>query len=755
MVVLQSLIGRVTGLVAQLVGLGIFAAVLAAAAAVVHRWYVREGIARALALLVGLSGVAVYLNTTTALGTVIAGSSAPTETQVALFNISAFIVGAGGALLGRTVGDRFGTDVLLGEGFADMEADVGRLVQSVGRVVVVELPTEIDDTVGYDPVAAETKEELAGKRFVFPRRLTIGELRERLVTRLKADYGVGHVDVELDDDGTVEYLALGSRAAGIGPTLPPATNAVVIRADPAFAASAGDLVQVWETDPMRRVLTAELRGVSEDTVTIAIDAADTQKVDPTREYRLVTLPVEDRPDREFASLLRAAEETFSSVTVEAGSPLHGMPVGALDFTVVALKPEGEQPRAIPDRTTVLAPGDVVFAIARPEHLRRLEAAARPLDPSLVSSPAPQQSPQPATGDTTADDASDSDQTTDQSGDDQPSPAQEPAADPTADETEMPDETEVPPAEAATGAETPEDDAEPESAPLAGDSDGTDSEGSATPDPDDTDDAEPASAAADDGEDADDGQSGGVGSSSFQQLKAEFESGDADWAEEDERPPSEDESATADATADADSEGAAFEGNGVDTLDVGDEDTGDGPDELDSDEDIDGLALEDDTETGSDTVETDSGGLDSGVGLEDASFGDEDDSEPEADSDDGLAGLDFDDDDDDGLDELSFDDDEDDGGDDLSSLSFDDDDTEEGFSLDEDDDAEGETGEKSDGDSDDDAEDKSNSDDDEDDDGGGGGGAASFQQLKEEFESGDADWEDDISDSPGGDMRLDE
>jgi len=39
--------------------------------------------------------------------------------------------------------------------------------------------------------------------------------------------------------------------------------------------------------------------------------------------------------------------------------------------------------------------------------------------------------------------------------------------------------------------------------------------------------------------------------------------------------------------------------------------------------------------------------------------------------------------------------------------------------------------------------------------GDGGGSKSFAQLKEEFESGDADWEDDVSDSPGGDMRLDE
>ena len=34
-------------------------------------------------------------------------------------------------------------------------------------------------------------------------------------------------------------------------------------------------------------------------------------------------------------------------------------------------------------------------------------------------------------------------------------------------------------------------------------------------------------------------------------------------------------------------------------------------------------------------------------------------------------------------------------------------------------------------------------------------ASSFRDRKAEFESGDADWTDDVSDSPGGDMRLDE
>ena len=208
----------------------------------------------------------------------------------------------------------------------------------------------------------------------FPKRPTLSSLRQRTLSK---DV------VEFDESGGIDYLALGSRAAGIGPTLPPATNAVAIRADPANAASAGDLVQVWETDPPRRVLTGELRGVAGEVVTVAIDAGDTPKLDPTTTYKLITLPVQDRPDREFASLLRAADETLSTITVEPGSRADGMAVDALGVTVAAVTREDEQPTPLPARDRVLRAGDVLYAIATPDALRKLEATTRTPDDVTV------------------------------------------------------------------------------------------------------------------------------------------------------------------------------------------------------------------------------------------------------------------------------------------------------------------------------------------------------------------------------------
>ncbi|MEF8974297.1 MAG: potassium transporter TrkA, partial [Haloarcula sp.] len=360
--------------VVWLLAIALLAATPAGAITVFYRWYVRERIQTGLALLFGLTAVVLVIGATTALSEVILGDEDVLAAGAVLLNLAAFLAGGVGAYAGLRIGDRLGVDLFAATGGRNIDADVSEVVQTVGRVTSVRLPEEIDDIIGYDPMPEETKAKLANRRFLFPRRLTKDELRDRLVVRLKTDYGVGHVDVELAADGNVDYLAVGSRAAGIGPTLPPSTNAVAIRADPANAASAGDLVQVWERAPARRVLTGELRGVADDVVTVAIDAADTPKLDPETKYKLVTLPVQDRSDREFASLLRAADETMGTATVEPGSALDGAPVGSLAVAVVAITRDDQQPETIPSRNRVLAAGETVYAIATPDALRRLEQA---------------------------------------------------------------------------------------------------------------------------------------------------------------------------------------------------------------------------------------------------------------------------------------------------------------------------------------------------------------------------------------------
>ncbi|WP_123534901.1 potassium transporter TrkA [Halosimplex salinum] len=384
----RSLTERLLVVAARILGLSLIAAGVAAAVALLYRWYVRERVPGGLPALFGLSAIVPLFGANKLLTDVITDTGGPVEEAAVVTNIAVFLVALAATRLGTDVGDHLGTDLTVATGERAVESEVSRVVQAVGRVITVELPDEIDDIVGYDPVPDETKEKLAGKTFVFPRRLTVDELRGRLITRLKADYAVGHVDVELGDDGSVEFLAVGSRAAGIGPTLPPETSAVAVRADPAFAASAGDLVQVWRKDPFERVLTAEVRGTVDDVVTLAIDAADTRKLDAETDYRLVTLPVETRPDREFASVLRAAEETMAAVTVGAGSSLAGQPIGAIDVTVVAIRPEDGPVEPLPARDRLLAAGDALYVVAAPEAIRKVEQGATPRVGATPDAPSP-------------------------------------------------------------------------------------------------------------------------------------------------------------------------------------------------------------------------------------------------------------------------------------------------------------------------------------------------------------------------------
>lgn len=358
---------------AQVGGLTVVATLLAMAAAFVFRWYANQQIPTGIGVLVGLTAVALYLNTRSALGEAIGGLETVSPTVV-LFNVGAFAVAGFGSAAGGRVGDRLAVALVIERD--PVEGGLDRVVRAVGRVITVELPSEVEDMVGYDPVSEETRQKLAGETFVFPRRLTVAELRERLINRLKADYDVGHVDVDVTQDGAVEYLAVGRRAAGIGPSLPQGTVALAVRADPSYAAGSGDAVQVWSGDGSRRRCNAEVRATSGAVVTLAVDAADAPKLDPEARYRLVTLSTDARPDREFASLLRAVDETLATIEIGAESPLVGTALRELGAMVVAIAPAGEERvRTLPGRAETLAGGDSIYVIASPDALRRIEGRA--------------------------------------------------------------------------------------------------------------------------------------------------------------------------------------------------------------------------------------------------------------------------------------------------------------------------------------------------------------------------------------------
>ncbi|SEW21666.1 TrkA C-terminal domain-containing protein [Natrinema salifodinae] len=371
-----------------ILGFALLAAGTAAGAAFTYRWYSGTEIPEGVAVLAGVTIVALWLNTQTALQEAIIGDTGLTEPGTAVYTVAAFVASAVAADGGRRLGNYLARDVFAVASPRSI-AEVGQLVRSAGRVVAVELPDQIGDIDGYDPVDDAVKEELAGQTLLFPRRLAGDELRERLVARLERDFGVGHVDVDLAADGTVDYFAVGSRPAGIGPTLAPGTVAVALEADPAADASPGDAVQIWTRDgegdgsgggTARRVAGGELRGTAADVATVALDAEDARDLDPEREYRLVTLPGSPDAERDLVSLLRTVDETVTTVTVGSDDPLAGLPIDALPVLVVALErggesgaasDDGDDSLALPAGDVRLAAGDVAYVLGRPDALRRV------------------------------------------------------------------------------------------------------------------------------------------------------------------------------------------------------------------------------------------------------------------------------------------------------------------------------------------------------------------------------------------------
>ncbi|ATW89245.1 hypothetical protein halTADL_2513 [Halohasta litchfieldiae] len=366
---------------------GLLSALAAGGLTVAYRWYFKSLIPEGIAILAGVAVVALYINTASLGAVVSQGSVDLFRPGVVFFNVVALGISTVAAPVGRRIGDTLASQLFSLFGLGEIDTEMSTMVRSVGRVTSVTLPSEIGDMESYDPVTDETKAELASKTLVFPRRLTLDELRSRLISRLKEDYSVGYVDVDLTVDGTVEYLAVGSRAAGLGPTIAPGTVAVAIRADPPHNAASGDRVQVWSTgESSERLTTGEIRGVAGDAVTLAVDDADAKLLSPSEEYRLLTMPAEPQADREFATLLRGVDETMGTVTVEVGSTLVGETPDTVSAAVLALRPSEGKLIALPKRDREFEGGETIYVLGRPDVIRQLEQwSTTPAEPAADES----------------------------------------------------------------------------------------------------------------------------------------------------------------------------------------------------------------------------------------------------------------------------------------------------------------------------------------------------------------------------------
>lgn len=372
--VLGELVAPMSAII-RIVGMALLSGLIALVFAIPYRWYARDRVPRKLAVLVGVSAIALWLNTVRTLSQYMNALDEPFTTAVALTNIGALIAGVGAAVVGSGLGDRLAVRSTTLVTRRSSDGEVGPIVSAVGRVIAVTLPETVGDIDGYDPVDPDVKRGLAGRTFLFPRGLTVPQLRDRLVERLREEHDVGHVDVDVAAAGTIEYLAVGSRVAGLGPTLAPGTLAIAVTADPPPHATPGDAVQLWRAGPSpERVATGELRATTGDVVTVVVDEADIERIEPAASYRLITLSAGSRPEREFASLLRAADETMGVIEIDEDSPLVGTTIEDLEVSIIAVTTPDGAVEGVPPRRHEIRAGEELYAIARPERFRRLHVA---------------------------------------------------------------------------------------------------------------------------------------------------------------------------------------------------------------------------------------------------------------------------------------------------------------------------------------------------------------------------------------------
>lgn len=335
---------------ARVLALAVLAGVVTTGATFLYRVRTGQTLPEGPTLLIGLGAVAITLNTRLVLVQFVGEGSNPLTVAEAAVTLAVFVAAGVASYAGRRAGERFATSKRVAG--VHLQPDFSPLVRAVGRHITVTLPSDIGDIDGYDPVEERTKATLAGTALDFPRGMTVTQLEAQLRRRLREEYDVGYVDLELSEDGTVEYLAVGRRTAGLGSTLPPKSAAVGVRADPPLSATPGDTVQLWRIEDGAETLvgTAELRASVGDVATVVTDEHIARTIDPTVRYRLVTLAADAHPEREFAAMLRREVETTTVLTVGEGSPLVGTTTGSLPVTVLAVQSAGAESRRFPPAT---------------------------------------------------------------------------------------------------------------------------------------------------------------------------------------------------------------------------------------------------------------------------------------------------------------------------------------------------------------------------------------------------------------------
>jgi hypothetical protein len=158
----------------------------------------------------------------------------------------------------------------------------------------VKLPNArlIYDMAAKPRVSASLKAELSEREFTLPSDLPMADIANRVKRRLITDWGIGDVDLELDQDGKVIHLAICAKEQGLSALIPEGNVAIPIECAviPSNLAS-GDVVKIF-LDNNEVIERIEVKGVDEDhkVITIVAKLNILQKIRGKTASLVVALP---------------------------------------------------------------------------------------------------------------------------------------------------------------------------------------------------------------------------------------------------------------------------------------------------------------------------------------------------------------------------------------------------------------------------------------------------------------------------------
>lgn len=277
-----------------------------------------------------------------------------------------------------------------------LSSDVVERVGRFGRVHV-RVTGDVGDIEGHPPLPDDLRTAIAEDDWTFPGDLPIDELESRLADRLRTDYDLADVTVEIDTRGAATVNAAppegtlsrrvpaGQRAVSVDTLVPTGLShddEVVFTLEDGevggtvlSAKSNGGSTEMDAGDPISGTPTTT---GGDGRVTVAASNEDARRLldgTPTQ------LRVESRGTRyefELIHLLRRAGKRWKRLSIRPGSEFDGVTLGSASVratygvAVLAVERTGNWTVA-PAGTTVLSAGDELYVVGDDESIRRFSA----------------------------------------------------------------------------------------------------------------------------------------------------------------------------------------------------------------------------------------------------------------------------------------------------------------------------------------------------------------------------------------------